>query len=778
MRQYLQLFDYRSSHYARPNQKWVCGWAASGSPCRIGPDGMGRCRADFECRPTVKDGRWSCARSDLAGGRCDQGPLPDGTCCNAIQRCVPARSWRARRRLVSYLTAIAILGVVMIFSGGGKGPGFISPGDVTIQHAVVADCGGCHSAFDRPAASWIHAAIVESAATRDSERCLACHKLGAAGRETHGLPAERLAALNARAREAKSSDASVPIVLALASELDATAGAALPCTTCHREHQGKDFDLTAMSNQRCVICHEAKFVDFSRGHPEFSVFPHERRTRIQFDHVSHIGKHFVDEKFKASAPATCGDCHRAGPQQGFMNGPDFQVGCAACHADRIEGSARAGPKGIEIFTVPGLDVAALRERGAAIGEWPEDAEAEITPFMELLIGGDAEYVAARAALADLDLLDLTEADEAEIAAVETFAWSVKELLFDLNTEGMVAFKERLEGVMGRPLEVAELARLSGQLAPASVRRAQRQWLPDLLREVNRHRAGEAVPMPEQEAVPLAVDEDLSSTEADVDDESLLDEDEESLEEENELLDEDGDDNLDDDSLAENAESDEDDLLDEGAESADKDHQDEEADESEWVRAAEDWAAAGGWYIDEFALRYRPVGHADPFLRAWLDVAGQSAAMPGRAAAHRVFDQLSATAAPGACVKCHSIDQAAGSDPSVNWRAPRPTPEEHRFTVFSHVAHLPLLGDKGCLTCHALDREADYGAGFKDRNPATFASSFKPPTREACAACHAESAAGEDCVMCHNYHVGTIPAAHPKPPGGLTLAGQVLSGDSD
>ena len=73
-----------------------------------------------------------------------------------------------------------------------------------------------------------------------------------------------------------------------------------------------------------------------------------------------------------------------------MNGPDFETGCAACHSDRIEGSARAGPKGFEVFTVPGLDLVALRERGAAIGEWPEDAEAEITPFMELLIGGDAD----------------------------------------------------------------------------------------------------------------------------------------------------------------------------------------------------------------------------------------------------------------------------------------------------------------------------------------------------------------------------------------------------
>ena len=33
---------------------------------------------------------------------------------------------------------------------------------------------------------------------------------------------------------------------------------------------------------------------------------------------------------------------------------------------------------------------------------------------------------------------------------------------------------------------------------------------------------------------------------------------------------------------------------------------------------EDRMQAGGWFREDFALRYRPTGHADAFIRAWLD----------------------------------------------------------------------------------------------------------------------------------------------------------------
>lgn len=87
----VQKFGYLDSHYERPNQKWVCGRTALGDPCRIGPDGKGCCQADFECKPRRDDDRWECTRPPIAGGECETGPLPDGTCCMTIPPCTPVR---------------------------------------------------------------------------------------------------------------------------------------------------------------------------------------------------------------------------------------------------------------------------------------------------------------------------------------------------------------------------------------------------------------------------------------------------------------------------------------------------------------------------------------------------------------------------------------------------------------------------------------------------------------------------------------------------------------
>jgi hypothetical protein len=167
---------------------------------------------------------------------------------------------------------------------------------------------------------------------------------------------------------------------------------------------------------------------------------------------------------------------------------------------------------------------------------------------------------------------------------------------------------------------------------------------------------------------------------------------------------------------------------------------------------EEWVLRGGWYRSdlEFSLSYRPVGHPDPFLQSWLELTG---AVPE---GQKVFDFLSAPHVPGLCIKCHSVD---GPQPlRVNWRGFRPDAFDHPFTRFSHTAHFSLLDDRGCQTCHQLDRElsADtYAASFarSQRDPAVFRSSFRFIELAACTACHTKKYASESCLECHNYHVG-------------------------
>ncbi len=67
----------------------------------------------------------------------------------------------------------------------------------------------------------------------------------------------------------------------------------------------------------------------------------------------------------------------------------------------------------------------------------------------------------------------------------------------------------------------------------------------------------------------------------------------------------------------------------------------------------------------------------------------------------------------------------------------------------------MLDEEGCLTCHKLDRQADYLASFKGPDPMSFASNFSPFRVETCATCHVKQMAGDSCLLCHQYHVGTF-----------------------
>lgn len=183
---------------------------------------------------------------------------------------------------------------------------------------------------------------------------------------------------------------------------------------------------------------------------------------------------------------------------------------------------------------------------------------------------------------------------------------------------------------------------------------------------------------------------------------------------------------------------------------------------------EDWVARGGWYRSnsDYSISYRPTGHADLFLRSWMDL---SVANPN---ARQLFDSLSNPKAPGLCAKCHSTDDRP--EPQINWNPSLPDAFEHKFTRFSHVAHFSLLDDHGCQTCHRLDSNASresYGAAFATghRDPAAFSSNFKSIDLGLCASCHTRKHAGESCLKCHNYHVGHFVPTLPKQQWGAPQA---------
>ena len=709
-----------------------------------------------------------CARSQFAGGSCESGPSPDGSCCRPIPKCQPVRSVRASRGVAVRWAASVTVGILLLGLSLAGGVWVANPGDLTNQHTEIGDCSTCHSAFEKGVRGWLHAALGPSTAAKDSKRCVTCHQLGDNAMRPHSISPEAALLITESAQQPSESGGALSVKVGAAMFGQSHLSGEMACMSCHREHQGADFDLTQMANQKCMSCHVARFDNFSSGHADFSNYPFGRRTRIAFDHVSHIGKHFQDADYLEAAPVGCNSCHRPDPVGRTMQVSGFDEVCSACHLDQIVGEGRASAKGILVFGVPGLDVETLYDRGVALGEWPEFAEETVSPFAELLLMADPNFIAAYEAVKDHDLLDLSDADDATLEKVAEIAWSFKELMLDLTTHGADTVRERLESVIGRPLEEHEAADLVGMLPVDMMLNAQRNWFPSLADEIALHRRGEDVVSPgadsEAEQVAAATtsesgkylrsiklvkdllvggaDDDLMS---DGGDDDLLGEGAD-----DDLLSDGGDDDL----LGEGA-ADSDDLL--GLESDDDDALEDQSgttDEVEFEAVSpEDWMAFGGWYRDELALRYRPTGHSDRFMYRWLNVSSNT----DHERSLRVFNALSSENAPGVCSKCHSIDRTKGENSSLkmNWTGRWVDPSMHPFTSFSHTSHFSLLDEKGCFKCHQLNNDSDFMAGFEDQDPATYSSNFEPMQRSTCSECHTRDKAGDDCLSCHNYHIGTF-----------------------
>ncbi len=173
-------------------------------------------------------------------------------------------------------------------------------------------------------------------------------------------------------------------------------------------------------------------------------------------------------------------------------------------------------------------------------------------------------------------------------------------------------------------------------------------------------------------------------------------------------------------------------------------------------------AFGGWYGDLLELIYQPGGHADPVLMGWLNLAinagGDSEEALGRAEKMRAR-LLSPKDGPGACIKCHAVTRDAADGPlRIEWRFHKDETGGH--PSYSHRRHLGLVDpsgvkladpNKGCTTCHRLDANADFEAGFKDYDPMTYSSNFFSIKKETCVQCHAQGHVRQDCRLCHNYH---------------------------
>jgi len=170
---------------------------------------------------------------------------------------------------------------------------------------------------------------------------------------------------------------------------------------------------------------------------------------------------------------------------------------------------------------------------------------------------------------------------------------------------------------------------------------------------------------------------------------------------------------------------------------------------------ESWAEYGGWYRQDYAIFYRPTGHKDKFVYAWLFLTGPQAPKGDKGPPAAVFDYLTAKDAQGSCTKCHSIDDIQGKGRAVNFSPPSPKSKTGRFTSFIHEPHFGIMEDRGCLTCHELGKGRPYLKSYEQGNPREFTSNFAEVKKSLCRTCHARGMARQDCLLCHRYHVNGV-----------------------
>ena len=806
----LQKFGFKESRYERPQDEWICGRLADGNPCARGPSPDGQCCATTGCQPRLEKDRWLCRRPASMGGTCEAGPRPDGQCWVSLEPCVPRRSLRSKRKRGAMAAVALVVGILAVFLGGEGGRHFMMPGKLSSHHAGLTDCSTCHSGAQQGKVDLLHRLMTAVEPRQNSNLCLTCHVMGAEPFSPHTHSVEDLQRRTERLRLASKNwqpESLMQRIAFPATVKSRGADAEIQCATCHKEHQGVFANLKAVSNQRCQTCHVSRFGALADSHPQFVKFPYQRRPRIAFDHQSHMTKYFPEAEKAAipgqAAPDNCADCHHVGVRQKYMEVKSFATMCAGCHNGDITGTTQvSGPKGIDVLTVPGLDVATLNERGIDVGTWPKESEAALTPFMRLLLEVDGNGTVS--GVAGLDLLDLRKASDQDLARVATLAWAVKHLFNRLETTNLSNARLLAGDTVGKQVDQLQMAAMTGGMSHDVIMAGNREWFPDLQDDLRRHDRGEptrdfkpAVKRAIAKTTPPSTG-DVATPRADIlvpggsadskkDDILSPDDKGDSLSPGNpkkdDILSQDKKDKDDilgppnqddilvpkkDDILGSGGKPAGNDILsgaggssvDRGKSDANKGPVKKSADTAPTPFNPEVWAQSGGWYREDFTIRYRPVGHADQFLQAWLDFAGRAYGTNQHGRLAPVFNMLSSKDAVGRCTKCHSIDDEAGAK-LVNWLPFDPNAIKNRFTNYAHKPHIELSGTKTCVNCHELQQSVTpFLKTYEGGDSVNYTPNFKPLDKAVCAACHSQQTAWENCTLCHGYHVLDVSAKSP------------------
>ena len=642
--------------------------------------------------------------------------------------CQPKRSVRSKRRLAVWGTVFLSIGVLLALLSGPARIDLVSPGDLTFKHGTVArSCEACHGVPLEQARSWIQSVGIQDKGELLNKNCLGCHELGAQPASPHGQSAAMLAALDREALN-NPSTSSPPALLAaskLLLEPEKLADGSLYCGTCHREHQGQRFDLTLMDNQRCQACRSRQFHSFRHGHPEFTDYPYIKRTEVFFDHESHLGRHFKElplEQPGVKAPTSCNDCHEPAQREGMMLVRSFSRSCAECHLSQVTDSTLGG---VRFLNLPGLDVATLRTQEHISASTNGMLYASFLPQPTRVIVSAFAGVLSDPRIAVPAPFSIGEWPVSAMGPPTSF------LRLLLATDPATAkVLTRLEGVdladlhKATPTQLQDVKNLIWAIKDLFYDLAQ----DDELALIKRYRKLTSDDLSHDQLTALTGDLPVQFV----------------LEAMRKWL-----------------------------PSLQVEVQAYRAGRSIPVAIPPTSVAStpafpiarSRWYRrdENCTIEYLPRRHTDMFLRGWLDLTAAGASPSGNALFPPVFDTIANPTAAGRCTKCHSLTARPDHSFTIHWETAQPKINERPFTRFAHAPHFSLLEGKSCEHCHIMNPKAPYAESFvlPDNSLRTdaghFASNFTSMRREQCTSCHTAEQAGNSCLLCHNYHVGTFAA---------------------
>jgi len=630
---------------------------------------------------------------------------------------------RARRGLLVFTTAALCLGILLICIGSSFRYTLLSPGELTFKHGTAAlqDCTACHALPEGEPVALLQAALEPHKGILQNQLCLSCHELGETAAKAHGIAPEKMARLKLETHPATER---APLVLAAARgslSVPETAEGDLVCARCHREHQGSRFNLSFMDNQRCQACHSQQFSSLAQGHPEFTKYPYYRRPALFFDHQSHIGRHFKDVRASSPeipTPDNCADCHSPAPGGGMMLVRDFSRVCASCHLPQILDTSLGG---VRFLNLPGVDMQTLR-RQEEITSWVEPLTLlNCLPFQQ-----PAPATAFAVLVRDKRIVVQPPFDVGEWPSMAAgLPTPFLQLLLSADPE-CAAAQSALKGIDLRDLRRATPVQLK---SAATLLWGVKELFYDLVQNGDqaltrriKQVAGESVST-----------EQLTFLTGDLPPTAIV------------------------------------------------------ASQQRWLphlltevpayRSARNQAAipfespiqpgprqpsSERWRRDEndCSIQYLPRRHSDLFLHNWLDLTGERYAFTAQFAS--VFDVLASPYQAGQCARCHGVEAHLDGSRTVEWYAASPTPNVHSFTTFAHEPHFSLLGGHQCDACHTFRANSQFQESFLkpdqaiNTDPKHFESDFHPMSKAQCASCHTAAKAGDNCLVCHNYHIGLFP----------------------